>query len=193
VPYDGAVGGEGLALLLHDDPAGLEAAGCVGAGVGYATDSSYFSSCGLAIKPSVALQLSPHRNVTLVRRMGPHVASSEEPRLAWDDIDSAGLHVNGSNANSLGQVSFSGLGSTGRLTDGAPHSVTVVSSGRELSVFLDGQTTPSLVRAVNLTSIGAVDSAGHAWVGFTAATGGTSIDADLLSFEFCSRPGCQPR
>jgi hypothetical protein len=41
-----------------------------------------------------------------------------------------------------------------------------------------------------LSAIGAVDAAGYAWVGFTAATGGTSLDADLLDFAFCSRPGC---
>ena len=43
---------------------------------------------------------------------------------------------------------------------------------------------------VNLRNAGAMDGTGRAWVGFTAATGISSIDADLLSFAFCQHPGC---
>jgi hypothetical protein len=56
-PREGAVGGEGLALLIHNDPAGLEASGCNGPGVGYAFDASYFSTCPRRIRPSLALQV----------------------------------------------------------------------------------------------------------------------------------------
>jgi hypothetical protein len=229
-PREGAVGGEGLALLIHNDPAGLEASGCNGPGVGYAFDASYFSTCPRRIRPSLALQvrsplisldspksssfqvrsplipldspksssprvaralqLSPHRNVSLVRRLGPHVASSEEPILAWDDSDSVGLHVNGSNVHALLQRSFHQPGRPGTLLDYQPHTVALVSSGRDVSVFLDGEEDPSLSHPLNMSAIGAVDAAGYAWVGFTAATGGTSLDADLLDFAFCSRPGC---
>ena len=56
-PREGAVGGEGLALLIHNDPAGLEASGCNGPGVGYAYDASYFSTCPRRIRPSLALQV----------------------------------------------------------------------------------------------------------------------------------------
>ena len=61
---EGAVGGEGLALVVHDDPAGLEAMGCAGTGVGFALDSSHYSTCLERISRSVAVQLSPHHNVT---------------------------------------------------------------------------------------------------------------------------------
>ncbi len=189
-PREGSVGGEGLALLIHDDPAGLEASGCVGAGVGYAYDGSYFSTCPRRIQPSLALQLSPHRNVTLVRRMGPHVASNEEPFLAWDDADSVGLHVNGTNVQALLQRSFSAPGRRGNLLDNEPHTVALISSGRDVTIFLDGEQDPSLSYPLNLSTLGAVDAAGNAWVGFTSATGGTSLDVDLLGFAFCSRPGC---
>ena len=189
-PREGAVGGEGLALLIHNDPAGLEASGCNGPGVGYAYDASYFSTCPRRIRPSLALQLSPHRNVSLVRRLGPHVASSEEPFLIWDDSDSVGLHVNGSNVHALLQRSFHQPGRAGTLLDYQPHTIALVSSGRDVSVFLDGEEDPSLSHPLNMSAIGAVDAAGYAWVGFTAATGGTSLDADLLDFAFCSRPGC---
>lgn len=43
---------------------------------------------------------------------------------------------------------------------------------------------------VDLAALGAADAAGASWVGFTASTGATSIDADLLSFAFCETPGC---
>jgi hypothetical protein len=128
--------------------------------------------------------------VSLVRRLGPHVASSEEPILTWDDSDSVGLHVNGSNVHALLQRSFHQPGRPGTLLDYQPHTIALVSSGRDVSVFLDGEEDPSLSHPLNLSAIGAVDAAGYAWVGFTAATGGTSLDADLLDFAFCSRPGC---
>ena len=128
--------------------------------------------------------------MSLVRRLGPHVASSEEPILAWDDSDSVGLHVNGSNVHALLQRSFHQPGRPGTLLDYQPHTIALVSSGRDVSVFLDGEEDPSLSHPLNMSAIGAVDAAGYAWVGFTAATGGTSLDADLLDFAFCSRPGC---
>ena len=42
---EGAIGGEGIALVVHNDPKALEARGCAGTGVGYAYDSSFFGLC----------------------------------------------------------------------------------------------------------------------------------------------------
>ena len=63
-------------------------------------------------------------------------------------------------------------------------------AGSQLSVYFDGETEPTLRADVDLRAAGAMDEAGRAWVGFTAATGVASIDADLLSFAFCQHPGC---
>ena len=175
---------------MHNDPRGLEAHGCVGAGVGYSADHSYFSTCDDAIRPSVALQLSPPRNVTEGRRHGPHVAASERPHLAWSDADFTGVFANGSNAAPLASATFAQPGRGGRLADGRPHDVVLAYTGKEISVRFDGEAAPTLLAPVDLAALGAVDGAGEAWVGFTAATGITSIDADLVSFAFCHSVGC---
>ena len=60
----------------------------------------------------------------------------------------------------------------------------------KLSVRFDGEAEPTLSADVDLGAAGAIDSSGRAWVGFTASTGISSIDADLLSFAFCQYPAC---
>ena len=67
---EGAVGGEGLALVIHNDPAGLEAEGCKGTGVGFSYDASHYGTCQERITNSLALQLSPHFNVSEAMRHG---------------------------------------------------------------------------------------------------------------------------
>ena len=186
----GAVGGEGVAFVVHNDPRGLDAHGCVGTGVGYAEDTSYFSTCSDAIRPSVALQLSPHRNVTETRRLGAHVAPNEHLHLRWSAQDSVGVYIDGTSKRTLASQTFSAPGRSGRLTDGLAHDVQIVYTGQEISVRFDGERVPSLVVTADLAALGAVDAAGDAWVGFTAATGVTSIDADLVSFVYCFSAGC---
>ena len=54
-----------------------------------------------------------------------------------------------------------------------------------LSLYLDHETVPALALPLNLSdSLGLGAHQGRAWVGFTAATGVASMDADLLSFAF---------
>ena len=186
----GAVGGEGIALVVHNDPAGLEAAGCAGVGVGYAWDASHYATCLERIRSSVALQLSPHFNVSEGVRSGPHVASGEPGFITWGAIDEVGVYVGGENRAPIVTSSFATGGREARLIDGQPHHVRVVYTHGRLQVSIDGERTPFLVVPVDLAAVGAMDARGKAWVGFTAATGISSIDADLLSFSYCQHPGC---
>ena len=86
---------------------------------------------------------------------------------------------------------FTAPGRTDTLMDGRPHTVRVRYTGHELAVWLDGEVEPSLAAPLELGALGAADASGSSWVGFTASTGQTSIDADLLSFAFCETPGCE--
>ena len=185
----GAVGGEGLALLVHNDPLGLEAKGCAGVGVGYGFDSSYYRQCREHIANSMALQLSPHFNVTEARRHGRHVAADEAGFLTWAAMDQVGVYLNGDNHNALATRTFSAPGRRGSLLDGGRHVVNVVYARGMMRVKFNHESSPSLSLPIDLGTAGAYDADGNAWIGFTAASGITSIDTDLLSFAFCSSPG----
>lgn len=69
------------------------------------------------------------------------------------------------------------------IADGAVHKATVTYDGTTLSVFLDGATTPLTSVAVNLGTLLNLDS-GTAFVGFTAATGTSQENSDLLSWTW---------
>ena len=164
--------------------------GCAGTGVGFALDSSHYSTCLERISRSVAVQLSPHHNVTEMWRSGPHVAAGEPGYVAWGAMDEAGVYVGGSNQAALVTRSFAAPGRRGRLIDGLRHTVLALYAEGKLSVHFDGEAEPTLSANVDLGAAGAIDSSGRAWVGFTASTGISSIDADLLSFAFCQYPAC---
>ena len=57
-----------------------------------------------------------------------------------------------------------------------------------LSVYVD-LLSPVLVTPLNLAGTLDLHNHGRAWVGFTAATGIASMDADLLSFAYTQYPG----
>ena len=101
-----------------------------------------------------------------------------------------GVHVGGVNNRPVRQRQFNAAGRSGMLIDGERHDARVIYTEGRLTVHFDGEEQPSLVAPLNLAAAGAMDGNGRAWVGFTASTGITSIDADLLAFAFCQHPGC---
>ena len=187
---DAGIGGEGIALVLHNDPTGLLAGGCAGSGIGYAADASHFSSCGARIHNSLALQLVSHQNVSYPRRQGVHVGPNETTTVAWSDSNSVSLHLNGSNARAFAASVFPAGEDGARLTDGRTHHVRIQYSRPQVYVFTNRAATPAFVTSVDLPAIGAVDADGLSWVGFTASTGLASMDVDLLDFAFCQHVGC---
>ena len=120
--------------------------------------------------------------------MGPN----ETLTVGWGDSNSVSVHLNGSNSrtNPVANRPFPAGDDGWRLTDGRPHHVRAQYIPPSLYVFFDHEALPSLQTTVNLTAHGVTDSAGLAWVGFTASSGLASMDADVTSFAFCQRPGC---
>ena len=187
---EGAIGGEGMALVVHNDPAGLEAIGCAKTGVGYARDSGQFGTCLDHISNSIAVQLSPHYNVTEVFRMGPQVAAGEPGYFIWGAMDEVGVYTGGVNNYAHVARGFAAPGRKGKLIDGKKHTATAVYAPGRLQVYLDGEIQPTITANINLTAHNVADTQGKAWVGFTASTGISSIDTDLTAFSFCEFPGC---
>ncbi len=72
------------------------------------------------------------------------------------------------------------------LKDGNPHTARITYDPPRLSVYLDDFPEPVQAGSVDLTSI--VGGDGTAWVGFTAATGGSYEKHDVLSWKFGAGP-----
>ena len=89
-----------------------------------------------------------------------------------------GIAVNG--ANWVMQQDLAGTGIN--LKDGNVHTALVQYDGAALSVTLDNQ---AIISAYPISISNAVDSAGQAWVGFSARTGGAWEQHDILNWSFC--------
>lgn len=89
----------------------------------------------------------------------------------------------------LGTQPNSGMGSASiginpnvvNFRDGAVHTAYIDYTPGELLVYLDNNTTPIISSLVNLSTSLALTN-GRAWVGFTAATGGSTENHDILSW-----------
>ena len=187
--WRGAVGGEGIALVMHNAPDATRAHGCGGSGIGYAAEADYFRTCNLTIPNSLALQLVAHQNVTQPRDSSERDASD---RVAWSASDHVGLYRDGDNTKPLAARQFRDATREGSLLDGAPHHMrllyTATQSHAHISLFIDHETDPSFVLPLRISELPIADEDGLSWVGFTASTGLASMDVDLLSFAFEQHP-----
>ena len=94
------------------------------------------------------------------------------------------VHTFGTQQNSADE--FFSLGSTTvipDLSDGNVHTARIIYTPGTLQVFLDDFATPALTVPADLGAILNLEH-GHAWVGFTAATGGAAENHDLLSWSY---------
>ena len=189
---------DGLAVVIQNDPAGTGAIGYTGNGQNLSYGNNDISTAhgpGAAILNSLAIELDtfrnseysdPNANHIAVQSCGPNNSSTLTPNSA----DHGYICPNGSVAN-LGLQSLpSGLS----LSDGLTHTITVnyVSPGSctsacdNLSVYLDStlilQTTVDLTQQLNLTS------GTNAYIGFTAATGASVENNDIISWSFSQWP-----
>ncbi len=189
---------DGIALVIQNDPAGTGAIGYTGNGQNMAygnNDVSTASGPGNAITNSLAIELDtfqnsdysdPNANHIAVQSCGPNNSSTLTPNSADHDY----MCPNGS----LAKIALQSLPAGLSLSDGATHTITVnylppgtcTSNCNNLVIYMDStlilQTTLNLATQLNLTANGS------AYIGFTAATGGSVENNDVLSWSFSSLP-----
>jgi hypothetical protein len=189
---------DGLALVIHNDPAGTGALGYSGNGQNLAygnNDISTASGPGNAIQNSLAVELDTHQNSDYSDPVGNHIAVQ-----SCGPNNSSTLTPNSADHNyvcpdgSLAKLALQSLPAGMSLTDGKVHTITVnylppgtcTSNCNNLSVYLDStlilQTTVDITRQLKLTSNGS------AYIGFTAATGSQVENHDIVSWSFSSLP-----
>jgi hypothetical protein len=189
---------DGLALVIQNDPAGTGAIGFTGNGQNMSygnNDVSTASGPGNAITNSLAIELDtfqnsdyadPNGNHIAIQSCGPNTPSALVPNSA----DHNYLCQNGSPA----QLALQSLPAGLSLSDGQTHTITVnylppgncTSACNNLSVYMDStlilQATVDITKQLNLTSNGS------AYLGFTAATGASVENNDIISWSFSSLP-----
>jgi len=189
---------DGLALVIQNDPAGTGALGYTGNGQNLAygnNDVSTANKPGKAILNSLAIELDTHLNSDYGDPDGNHIAvqscgPNNTSTLSPNSADHNYLCASGSPAKLALQSLPTGLS----LTDGLTHTITVnylppdscTDSCNNLSVYVDStlilQTTVNLATQLNLTS------GSSAYVGFTAATGSSVQNNDIVSWTFSQWP-----
>jgi len=189
---------DGLALVIQNDPAGTGALGYTGDGqnISYGNnDVSTASGPGNAITNSLAIELDTYQNTNYADPNGNHIAvqscgPNNPSTLTPNSADHDYICPNGSPANFALQSLPTGLS----LSDGNTHTITVnylppgtcTSACNNLQVYMDStlilQTTLNLATQLNLTGNGS------AYIGLTAATGGSVENNNILSWTFSSLP-----
>jgi len=178
---------EGLAFVLHGDPAGAAATGGTAWGLGYGIGAS--GSNG--ITRSIAIEIDTFRDLV-------HGDTSD---------NELSIHTRGALGNNEAeQFSLARTTPATDLADGAVHTIEIrYSLPGTLEVFIDGGATPALACAYNHVSggqylngamaQGANLSNGMATVGFCATTGAGALTelVELLSWSYAStspKPPC---
>lgn len=166
---ENGLGADGLALVIQN--AAPTPVGGTGGGIGYG-ENNKFGQAGIA--NSVAIEFDMWDN-----RIGND----------WDDL--SGSHVSvqsrGLQANSPDQQYSLGAANMPNLVDGRNHQLDVIYTPGVMLVYIDGVQT--LQAAVNLASLLSLDN-GNAWVGITAATGGSEAAQghEVISWQFNQIP-----
>jgi len=189
---------DGLALVIQNDPSGTGAIGYTGNGqnISYGNnDVSTAKGPRAAILNSLAIELDSFQNSNYSDPNGNHIAvqscgPNNSTTLTPNSADHNYMCPNGSLANLALQSLPSGLS----LSDGLAHTITVnylppgscTSNCNNLSVYFDStlilQTTVDITQQLNLAG------GTNAYIGFTAATGSSVQNNDVLSWSFSQWP-----
>jgi hypothetical protein len=189
---------DGLALVIQNDPSGPGALGYTGNGQNIAygnNDISTASGPGSAILNSLAIELDTHQNSDYSDPNGNHIAvqscgPNNSSTLTPNSADHNYVCPNGA----LAKLALQSLPSGLSLSDGLTHTITVnylppgtcTSNCNNLSVYFDStlilQTTVDIAAQLNLTS------GSTAYIGFTAATGASVENNDIISWSFSQWP-----
>jgi glucose/arabinose dehydrogenase len=117
----------------------------------------------------------------------------ENTACAFGTVADPNAHHISVHSGGFGQISASEIGALavtpfiGNFSDGQVYTVRIDYVPGTLHVYLDDFSAPVLSASVDLGSLLNLD-AGHAWVGFTAATGGFAQPHDIHSWSFVENP-----
>jgi hypothetical protein len=159
---------DGLAFVIHNDPAGTSAIGGIGGWLGYGFPGLY---------QAVAIEFDTYFNsipgVTTADPNGNHVAIHSS--IGTSPID----------AVYLGSLVLADSNPGVTLNDGLDHLVGIAYTPGFLSVSLDGHPLFGGLVSLDLAS---VLGSNDAYVGFTAGTAGTSQNHDIVNWRHDSVP-----
>lgn len=183
---------DGIALVIQNDPAGSGALGYTGNGqnISYGdADNSGGSGPGEAIQNSLAIELDTYYNPDYGDPDGNHIAV-QSCGTAGNSSDHTYICPSGNGAKLALQSLPAGLS----LSDGNIHTITVnyvapgscLSNCNNLAVFFDS--TSILQTTVNLPQLLNLVSNSNAYIGFTAGTGGSVENSDIVSWSFSQWP-----
>jgi hypothetical protein len=190
---------DGMALVIQGDPAGTGALGYTGNGQNIAygnNDLSTASGIGRAIRNSLAVELDTFKNVSYGDPNGNHIAvqscgPNNPTTLSPNSADHNYLCADGKPA----RLALQSLPAGVSLSDGKTHTITVnylppasgcTSNCNNFSVYLDS--TLLLQTTVDITQQLKLDSNNGAYIGFTAATGSSVQNDDIVSWSFSQLP-----
>ena len=156
----GEIGAEGLAFVIHNDPAGLEARGHRGGSLGYA-----------GITNGVAIEFDAYKNMPGEHDMkdpnGNHISvqTNTNPKDKFGKIGAEIYH-------SLGHTGGEGMPAIPDFigNESSKHKAKIVYDPGMLKVYLNDMSTPVLEVEMTLTDYMQLVN-GKAFVGFTATTG----------------------
>ena len=189
---------DGLALVIQNDPSGTGALGYTGNGQNLAygnNDVSTAHGVGSAILNSLAIELDTHQNTNYSDPDGNHIAvQSCGPNNSSTLTPNSADHNYACPNGALAKLALQSLPAGLSLTDGLTHTITVnylppgtcTSNCNNLSIYFDStlilQTTVDITAQLNLTS------GSSAYIGFTAATGASVENNDIISWSFSQWP-----
>ncbi|MFY9343588.1 MAG: IPT/TIG domain-containing protein [Planctomycetota bacterium] len=176
---------EGMALVIHDDPAGTATTGGTVWGMGYGNGAS--SSVG--IRNSIAIEYDTY----------------QDPFLSDSSANEVTIHTRGAQGNhEHEQYSIARATPAANLSDGQVHTLRVRYVPGTIEVFVDGSATALITRAFSMLTGGLYAGGGAApgtnlangtaYVGFCATTGAGSLteQCDILSWSWTSTPLAHP-
>lgn len=163
ISHQGGEGADGMAIVLHSDPAGVKAVGRGGCDLGYG-----------GLKNCLAIELDTYRSVD----------RCDDPPTPHVSVHTAGSGaVSAHHQNSLW---CSKPGTLPALDDGRPYTVRIEVSlpRQELRIFLNDRTERDFVEVTNgPLRLLTVPEGGYKCFGWTAATGGLHQSHVISEFE----------
>ena len=172
---------EGMALVIHDDPNGINTMGGTVWGMGYGNGSNG----AVGIRNSIAIELDTY----------------QDGFLGDTSANELTIHTRGAQGNHENEQYSIGRNTPGViLSNGQLHTLRVRYVPGTIEVFVDNATTPAISRPYNFLSggtylSGAVAPAptlatGLCWLGFCATTGAGSLyeTVDIQSWSWTSTP-----